>query len=207
MCVRVLTTKTKITIGVVKIFWASLISAGAHYLRIILFYSWRVCRRKSQMKWWTCKSEAQRATVPPSFILSVAALCKKTPLDLDVPTYYPIRVGVALHWPKWARTKIDIIECVRRNNFDIIPFKPKVVSVSNDPLTHTTFDHFSARAALFCALKTLQWWEIRSNIFCFAAVWFGLTRAPTPFFYHTRTTARSYVFRLFAANQICVTFC
>ena len=95
MCVRVLTTKTKITIGVVKIFWASLISAGAHYLRIILFYSWRVCRRKSQMKWWTCKSEAQRATVPPSFILSVAALCKKTPLDLDVSTYYPIRVGVS----------------------------------------------------------------------------------------------------------------
>ena len=74
MCVRVLTTKTKITIGVVKIFWASLISAGAHYLRIILFYSWRVCRRKSQMKWWTCKSEAQRATVPPSFILSVGAV-------------------------------------------------------------------------------------------------------------------------------------
>ena len=203
MCVRVLTTKTKITIGVVKIFWASLISAGAHYLRIILFYSWRVCRRKSQMKWWTCKSEAQRATVPPSFILSVDALGKKTPLDLDVSMYYPIRVGVALHWPKWARTKIDIIECVRRNNFDIIPFKPKVVSVSHDPLTHTTFDHFQP-VQLFSALwKPYHAERYKPMVFCLAAVWFGLARAPTP--HHT--TTRSYVCHLFVANQICVTFC
>jgi len=54
--------------------------------------------------------------------------------------------------------------------FDIIPFKPKIVSVLNDPITHTTFGHFSASAALFCALKTLPHAE-RRFLFCGSLIW------------------------------------